>query len=157
MSVDAHIQRKVVPGAGWNANEREAVGPCGRGHDAERSVAAGHAERIGSVGNGFVDEGYEVVVRTEDEGLDASLARPLDEPCPRSPAAAGPRVDEQDRSTDRLGRSPAVPGQISHDQLILWSGRRSDFRAKSIGFCGSKHLKRSGSSVRDGRAPRVDP
>ena len=98
MSIETDIERKVVPGAGWNADERKPVGPRRRGRDPERPVATGHAERIRPVGHGFIDEGWQVVVRTEDEGVDPSLARPLDQPCLRCPAAAGPRVDEQDRS-----------------------------------------------------------
>jgi hypothetical protein len=94
MSIDTEIERKVVPGAGGNAYEGKLAGPCGCGHDGERPVAAGHAERIHPVGHGFIDERCQVLVRTEDAGMDPSLARPLDHPCLRCLAAAGPRVDE---------------------------------------------------------------
>jgi hypothetical protein len=124
MSIDTDIERKVVPGSGWNADERKTVGPCRRGRDPERPVATSHAEHIRPVRQGFIYECCQVVVRTEDEGVDPSRARPLDQPCLRCPAAAGTRVDEEDRSTGRLGRPPAVPRQTSHDRLILRSGTR---------------------------------
>ena len=131
---DPDIERKEDPGAGWHAHDRKAVGPRRRGHDPERPVATGHAESIRRVGHGFIDEGCQVVLRTEDEGLDPSLARPLDQPCLRCPAAAGPRVDEQDRPTGRVDRPPAVPRQTSHDPLILRSGAGSALSRRRIGL-----------------------
>ena len=142
MSIDTDIERKVVAGAGWNADERKPVGACRRGRDPERPVATGHAERIRPVGHGFIDEGCQVVVRTEDEGVDPSLARPLDQPRPRCPAAAGPRVDEQDRPAGRVHRSPAVPRQTSHDRLILRSGRGTGLSPRGSGF-GRRATERS--------------
>jgi hypothetical protein len=118
------------------------VGPCRRGRDRERPVATRHSERIRPVGHGFVDEGCQVVVRTEDEGLDPSLARPLDQPCLRRPASAGPRVDEQDRPPGRLDRSPAVPRQTSHDRLILRSGGGTGHSPRGSGY-GRRATERS--------------
>lgn len=77
ISIDTEIERKVVSGAGGNADEGKPVGPCGRGHDGERPVAAGHTERIRPVGQDFVDQRCQVLARAEDEGVDPSLARPL--------------------------------------------------------------------------------
>ena len=106
MSIDTEIERKVVPGAGRNADEGKTVGACGRGHDGERPVAARHAERVRPVCHGSIDERSKFLVRTEDDGIDPSLACPLDEARPRCPAVAGACVDEQD-PVDGPVRSPA--------------------------------------------------
>jgi hypothetical protein len=69
-----------------------------RPHDPERPVATGHAERIRPVGHGFIDEGCQVVLRTEDEGLVPSLA------C-RSTSPACAALPPPDRGlTNRTGR-----------------------------------------------------
>ena len=45
-AVDADVEREVVAGAGGNADERKVVRERGCGHDGERPVAAGGAERV---------------------------------------------------------------------------------------------------------------
>ena len=100
-AVDAEVEREVVAGAGGNADERKVVREGGRGDDGERAVAAGGAERVGAARHGVVDQRREVVVRAQDDRVDAELARPLGEAGARGLAAAGPRVDEEDRPLRR--------------------------------------------------------
>jgi hypothetical protein len=76
MSIDTEIERKVIAGAGGNADERKPLGPCGRGHDRERPVATGHAERIRPLRDGFTDERCHVLLRLEDAGVNAALHAP---------------------------------------------------------------------------------
>ena len=88
ISIDAEIEREVVAGAGGDTDERKPVGPCGGGHDGERPVAAGHAERIRPVRHGSIDEGCQVLVWLEDAGGDAALTRLIDQPYLRCLAAS---------------------------------------------------------------------
>ena len=85
VAVDADVEREVVAGAGGNADERKVVRESGRGHDGERPVAAGGAERVRAARHRVVDERREVVVRAQDDHVDAALARPLGEPGARPP------------------------------------------------------------------------
>ena len=94
-AVDADVEREVVAGAGGNADERKVVRESGCGDDGERSVAAGGAERVRAAGDRVFDERCEVVVRAQDDHVDAELARPLGEAGARRLAAAGSRVQEE--------------------------------------------------------------
>ena len=94
-AVDAEVEREVVAGAGWNADERKVVRESGCGHDGERPVAAGGAERVRAARDRVVDERCEVVVSAQIDHVDAALARPLGEAGARRLAATGLRVDEQ--------------------------------------------------------------
>ena len=87
-AVDADVEREVVAGAGWNADERKVVRERGCGHDGERPVAARGAERVRAARHRVVDERCEVVVRAQDDHVDAELARPLGEAGARRLAAA---------------------------------------------------------------------
>ena len=84
-AVDADVEREVVAGAGGDADERKVVRERGRGDDGERPVAAGDAERVRAARDGLVDQRREVVVRAQDDRVDAALARPLGEPGARPP------------------------------------------------------------------------
>ena len=96
----------MVAGAGGNADEREPVRESGCGDDGERPVAAGDAERVRAARHRLVDERREVVVRAQDDHVDAALARPLGEAGARRLAATGPRVDEEHGPLRRIrGRS----------------------------------------------------
>ena len=89
-AVDAEVEREVVAGAGGNADERKVVRESGCGHDGERPVAAGDAERVRAARHRVVDERCEVVVRAQDDHVDAALACPLGEAGARRLAAARP-------------------------------------------------------------------
>jgi hypothetical protein len=51
----------------------------GRGDDAERPVAAGHAEHVGAARHGVGNQRGEVVVRAKEGHVDSLLARTLGE------------------------------------------------------------------------------
>ena len=125
-AVDADVEREVVAGAGGNADERKAVRESGCGHDGERPVAAGDAERVRAARHGVVDERCEVVVRAQDDHVDAALARPLGEAGARRLAATGPRVDEEHGP---LWRIRGRPGAGRHPERRS----RSDRRGCSVG------------------------
>ena len=114
MSIDTEIEREVVAGAGGNADEGKPVGPCGHGHDGERPVAAGHAERIRPVSHGFTDKRRQVLVPAKDEGIDPSLA-----PSSTSPACAA--LPPPDRGlTNRTGRrAGSAPRQPYRDRRAM--------------------------------------
>ena len=106
--VHPHVEREVVACAGWNAHKWNAVRSRHCGHDRQRSVAAGHAERVCACRHGFPGQRGQVLARGEDDGLDLLLARPLGDPGARGLAAARPRVDEQYRPARRIGRLSAI-------------------------------------------------
>ena len=125
-AVDADVEREVVAGAGGNADERKLVRESGCGHDGERPVAAGDAERVRAARHRLVDERCEVVVRAQDDHVDAALARPLGEAGARRLAATGPRVDEEHGP---LRRIRAVAAGRRHPERRS----RSDRRGCSVG------------------------
>jgi hypothetical protein len=94
-AVDADVEREVVAGTGWNADEGKVVRESDCGYDGERPVAAGGAERVRAARHRVVDERCEVVVRAQDDHVDAELERPLGEAGARRLAATGLGVDEQ--------------------------------------------------------------
>ena len=104
--VHAEIQREVVASAGRDADEGEPVRPGDGRDEALRPVAAGGAERIGAAGHGLLDQRPQALTRLRADHRDASFARPLHDPGAHGPAAAGPRIDEQDRLARRRRRSP---------------------------------------------------
>ena len=107
-AVDAEVEREVVAGAGGNADERKVVRESGCGHDGERPVAAGDAERVRAARHRLVDERREVVVGAQDDHVDAALARPLGEAGARRLAATRPRVHEEHGPLRRIGGGPGV-------------------------------------------------
>ena len=116
-AVDADVEREVVAGAGGNADERKVVRERGCGHDGERPVAAGGAERVRAPRHRGVDERCEVVVGAQDDHLDAELARPLGEAGARRLAAPDLGFT---KSTGRCGGSAAdqVSGVIRCDEPV---------------------------------------
>lgn len=70
---------------------------CGRGHDRQGSVAAGHAERIRAGRHRLADERREALIGAEDDYLDPAFAGTVAEGGAGGRAVAGLRVDEQDR------------------------------------------------------------
>lgn len=50
------------------------------GHDRQRSVAAGHPERIRAGRHAFMSQRGQVLARGEDDGLDPCFPRPLGPP-----------------------------------------------------------------------------
>ena len=95
VAIDAEVECEMVARAGGNADEGKPVRECGRRDDGQRSVAAGDAERVGAARDGVGDQRPEVVVRAQDDHVDAALARPLGEPGARGLAAARLRIDEE--------------------------------------------------------------
>ena len=127
-AVDAEVEREVVAGAGGNADERKPVRECGCGDDGERSVAAGGAERVRAARHGLVDERCEVVVRAQDDHVDAELARPLGEAGARRLAATGLRVDEEHGPPRRIRGRPAgsvirSDGAGASGEVVRWVAR----------------------------------
>ena len=94
-AVDADVEREVVARAGGDADERKVVRECDCCDDGERSVAARGAERVRAARDRVFDERGEVVIRAQDDHVDAELARPLGEAGARRLAAAGSRVQEE--------------------------------------------------------------
>jgi hypothetical protein len=82
-----------VPGG--HAYERKPVLESGRGHDRQRAVAARDPEDARSVRHRLVDERREAVAGSQNDRVDAALARQLGEVGALGLAAAGPRVDEE--------------------------------------------------------------
>ena len=116
MPLDAEVEREVIAGPGRHARERKPVRQRDRGHDGERSIAAGHSEHVRATSDGFVGELSQVPIRIEDERVDSPLARPFDQARARCFSTAGPRVDEEDRPSRRIGGLPAEPRQSRHDR-----------------------------------------
>ena len=85
VAIDAEVECEMVARAGGNADEGKSVRECGRRDDGQRSVAAGDAERVGAARDGVGYQRSEVVVRAQDDHVDAALARPLGEPGARRP------------------------------------------------------------------------
>ena len=112
--IDAEVEREVVAGAGGDADEGKPVREGGCSDDGERSVAAGDAERVRAARHRLVDQRCEVVVRAQDDHLDAALARPLGEAGARRLAATGLRVDEQHGLPRRI-RAVAAGSVIRSD------------------------------------------
>ena len=111
----------MVAGAGGNADERKPVRERGCGDDGERPVAAGDAERIRAARHGLVDQRCEVVVRAQDDHVDAALARPLGE----AGARALPPPDlGLTNSTGRRGGAAAAAAAGRHPERRSRSERR---------------------------------
>ena len=121
VAIEAEVEREVVAGAGGNADERKPVRECGCCDDGERPVAAGDAERVRAARHGVIDQRCEVVVRAQDDHVDAALARPLGEAGARRLAAAGPRVDEEHGPPRRIN---GVPAGTHHSERRSRSERR---------------------------------
>jgi len=75
--VHAQVEREMVAGPGRNARERDSVRS---GHHGQRSVAAGHPQRVRAARRGATGQRGQVLPRVQDDGFDPSLARPLGEP-----------------------------------------------------------------------------
>ena len=120
----------MVARAGGNADERKPVRECGRRDDGQRSVAAGDAERVGAARDGVGYQRPEVVVRAQDDHVDAALARALGEPGTRGFAAARLRIDEEHRAARWISGS-AVWMQVGPGQEQSVSGRRPRARRPS--------------------------
>ena len=84
VGIEAEVEREVVARARRNADEREVVLDGGRGDHAERPVAAGSAEHIRAARDCVRDEPGQVVLRAQDDHVQAVLAGPLGETRARS-------------------------------------------------------------------------
>ena len=143
--VDAEVEREVVARARRNAHEREVVRVCSRGDDGERSVAAGHAERIRAARDGLTDESRQSLIGAEDGHLDPAFACAVGESGAHGRPVAGLRVDEQDRPLRRIRRPPAVAHRLLHDRDLDLGARRA---------VSGRSPARCPASTRAGRAPR---
>ena len=85
MPIDAEVEREVIAGAGGNADERKSVRECGCRDDGERAVSPGDAERVRAAFDGVPHERCEVVARVQDDHVDSTLARLLDQVRASSP------------------------------------------------------------------------
>ena len=78
---------------------------CSRGHDRERSVAAGHAEGIRADRDGLTDESRQSLIGAEDGHLDPAFTCAVGE----SGATAVPSPDFG--LTNKIGRSGGSAGR----------------------------------------------
>ena len=103
--VDAEVEREVVARARRNAHEREVVRVCRRGHDRERSVAAGHAEGIRAARDGLIDESRQSLIG-------ARTVTSIPRSRARSARAVRTAVPSPDFGlTNKLGRSGGSAGR----------------------------------------------
>src|SRR6185312_6923187 len=107
-AVEAHVEREVVAGPSWDADERKVARERGRGHYSERPVAPGGAQCVCAARHRAGDERCEVVVRAQDDHVDAALARRPGEAGARGLTTTGPRVDEERRPPRRARGGPGV-------------------------------------------------
>jgi hypothetical protein len=93
MPGDAHIEREVISRPGGKADERQIMLCRHSGDRRQRAVTAGHAQRVGSLIDGYPNERREVVSRSEHDRLDVSFASSISERRPRCLSAAGSWID----------------------------------------------------------------
>jgi hypothetical protein len=91
------IEREVVPGSSRDARIGQILLGCDRGDDRPRAVATGHRQRIGAAGDRGAHELLQVAARRELDRLDAAGPRLVGEIGLLGLAAAGLRVEEENR------------------------------------------------------------
>ena len=95
--VEAQVLGEVVARPGRDADERDVVLMADRGDEGLRPVAAGHAQAVGSAGDGVAGQNGKVEAVVEEDRLDAHLGGDLRQAELRHLAASRPWVAQEHR------------------------------------------------------------
>ena len=115
LRIQPQIEREVVAGPSRDADKRKPMRGCCRGHDRQRPVAPGHAQRVGTIGHGSPGQCFQALARPKDDGLNPPFACPLGNLSACGLAPARSRVDKQHRPS-RWIRGP--PARTRHSDTI---------------------------------------
>ena len=116
ISVEAQVEREVVPGTSGDTDVRDLVPHCHRRDQGLRAVTTGHPDHVRAVGDGLLGELGQIVAWTEQQRLDPTLECLLGQ----LPALGFPTsrlgIDDQHSSPCR----PAFPpGRREHQPLLV--------------------------------------
>jgi hypothetical protein len=106
VAVQPEVHGQMVAGARGDADECHSVIGGHAGHQRLRAVSTGHADHVGTAGDGLLGQSTQVVARCQHDRLDASPLRLLDEVESLHLAAPRPRVHQQHRPRRRRDRRP---------------------------------------------------
>ena len=95
VAVDAEVECEVIAGARGNTRVRQIVRRRDVGHDRLRTVAASHRECVGTVGDGALGEGSQIVSLDQFDGPVTPTFRFIGEVEPVGFAVAGPSVVDE--------------------------------------------------------------
>jgi hypothetical protein len=127
----------VVSRTGRNADEGDVVLVRSSRHHGERSVAAGDAERIRPVGNGFRDERSQALAGLQHLRGDIAFSRVVHESDAVSSAVTRRGVDEQHGPLGPLGRPPSIVRRLWQQREVSVAGLPSGCRGSDPTTCGS--------------------
>jgi hypothetical protein len=153
VAVEAEIEGEVVAGARRDAHEREAVLDSNRGHQRLRAVATGHAEAIGSAGDGIASELLEVEPPGQHHRLDAKLGREVEETEPLDLASPRPGITQQHGPQGTTGSSQSsrrVTRDRAAERMLGEADRRGKDRQDQDGAPRNVNRAAGGDAEADG-------